>query len=526
MIAEVKKQVTSIDELRKQLRNHFQEELENNVQGPTDTLCELVCDHVETENGKYPLFASLGQRSRAARRGPSRSGGAEAASGIHNPPLDNMGVTKHRSAAEEQKTHSKQKIMGGYDGGTEVGFNGTWSASCFNQLTVDLDRARTAAEIKGSDDSYVTFAGRTFLVQAHGAKCGSYYRYVMEGGGMKIYVHHNPQGPIQAIRIRYGFESVVGRDVFQVHAETLDWLKSIGFTVTKETVSRADLQVMTLRHIDEYALPIIRHQVVKRADKSRLETSDRNIFDTYTAGARIQICIYDKRKELLDTRDEVKLNLLVNECLGGEFPEQLTRIEFRLKRAALKYLGVNTMQDLLERENAIVDYLTFDWFRILEGEKQKGHEKKQAIHPLWKEVRELFMRYFPGVEGFRKPIERNNSRRELKCTGEALVKQAVGCLASAAAVVKGMFEDETSALSYIYDVVSGNVKKLFVRTAERAKELGIVRGVEAPDAMDWHLDPRYACASSEQVMAEFREEFDEDFQYQRFREYAVEGCPF
>lgn len=518
------KQITPVDELRKQLRNRFNEEIENAVQGPSEALFELLCDPFESsDSDRYPLFASMGKKDTAARRGPSRSGGAEP--GTFSPPLDNMGVTKYRSEIAEPKPSSK-KIMGGYDGGTEVGFNGTWSATPFKRLLSDLEQAQAASKEEAGDDCYVTLCGKAFLVNPHGAKCGVYYRYVLEGAGLKIYIHENPQGPMQPIRIRYGFEGVVGRDLFMVHLHTLEWLKELGFTVEKETVSRVDMQVMTERCIDDYGVPIIHHHVVNRAKKSKVELSQKHIFDTYTAGQRIQICIYDKRKELCDTRDEVKLNLLMNECLGGEFPEELTRIEFRLKRDALKYLGVNTMQDLLEKENAIVDFLTFDWFRILESPKVRGHENTQKLHPVWQEVRNLFMVYFPGVEGHRKPIERNNSRRELKCTGEALVKQAVGCLASAAAVVKGMFQDETSALSFVYDVLSENVKKLYVRTTERVKELGIVRGVEAPNALDWHLDPRYACASTESALQDFREVFDEDLQYERFRNYAVAGCPF
>ena len=57
--------------------------------------------------------------------------------------------------------------------------------------------------------------------------------------------------------------------------------------------------------------------------------------------------------------------LRVKTAYGGELPDDLTRVEFQLRRDALKYLGVKTVQDLLERENAIVDFLTYDWFRLL-----------------------------------------------------------------------------------------------------------------------------------------------------------------
>jgi hypothetical protein len=139
----------------------------------------------------------------------------------------------------------------------------------------------------------------------------------------------------------------------------------------------------------------------------------------------------------------------------------------------------------------------------------------------------LFFQYFPGSVENRKEVDHNiRGRREVKCTGESLVKQAVGCLATAAALAKGIFESEAEALSYVCDVAAEKVKTFFQRTRERVIELGIVRGVEPPKARDWHLDPRYACDDSESVIHEFRVVYDEDLQYDRFRQYAVAGCPF
>jgi hypothetical protein len=234
-------------------------------------------------------------------------------------------------------------------------------------------------------------------------------------------------------------------------------------------------------------------------------------------------------RELLQGCDETKMSLIFNDCLGGEIPDDLTRIEFRLNRKAMKYLDIDTVQDLLERETALVDYLTDDWFRILDSEKKSehGHTNRQKLHPIWRQVRDLFFEYFPGVEKERKPIERRN-RREIKCTGEALVKQIEGCLSAVAALTKGVFESEDDVMPFVNGLFSepSRTKKIFQRTRERTIELGIVRGVEAPDAIDWHLEPRYASGSSDDVLKDFRAEFDEDLQYERVRNHAVAGCPF
>ena len=77
---------TSVEALRRELKLRFQEELENGVQGPSDTLTELVVDPVEVS--AFPLFfqkiLSRGKDRKnekkaavpAGRRVPSRSEGA------------------------------------------------------------------------------------------------------------------------------------------------------------------------------------------------------------------------------------------------------------------------------------------------------------------------------------------------------------------------------------------------------------------------------------------------------------------
>lgn len=527
-----KVQKTSVADLRKLLKIRFQESFETEVQGPSDTLVEMVCDPMPED--RQPLFFAgylerLKEGDLTRRRGPSRSGGAASSQRHFTPPLTSRGVTNRQSPSSP--TSQPQKILGGYDGGVEIGFNGLWSDAKFKSLLARLETARLSAENEGGDDRFVTIDDMTFSANAHGGKNGMYYKYIIEGMGMKVYIHAspNPKSSMQPIRIRYGFECLAGRDFFAVHLNVLTWLENIGFKVEKETLSRVDLQVLLTRDIGELMMPILfSNQCVKRARNHKIVGTDKRPVTSYTVGGGVQLCIYDKRKELLDTRDEVKMSLLVNECLGGEFPDDLTRIEFRLRRDALKYFGINTVQDLLERENAVVDYLTFDWFRILDSEKKSehGHERRQALHPLWQEVRDLFFEYFPGVEKERKPIERNSRRREIKCTGESLIKQAVGCIATAAALVKGMFESEKEALAFVQEMASEKAKKLFQRTRERVIELGIVRGVEVPNALDWHLDPRYACDSTENALDEYRMVWDEDLQYDRFRQTAVAGCPF
>jgi len=220
---------------------------------------------------------------------------------------------------------------------------------------------------------------------------------------------------------------------------------------------------------------------------------------------------------------EFRRKVTVNE-LRREVPEELTRIEFRLKRDALNLFEINTMVDLLEKENALVEYLTHDWFRLLEEQKHRGHENTQKVSELWSEVVERFKQYFPSLPNRKKPVAKRYNK-DLRCTGASLVKQAVGCLSSALAVTKGIIKNEVEALSLCAEFLQNESKKLFDRTIERATELGIVRGIKSPDELDWYREVRYA-QEERDGLNDFRVIWDEDLQYQRFCEYEVAGCPF
>ncbi len=65
------------------------------------------------------------------------------------------------------------------------------------------------------------------------------------------------------------------------------------------------------------------------------------------------------------------------------------------------------------------------WFRILNEPKIRGHENAQEVLPTWREVQQLFARYFPGDDAKRSDIKRGRDKR-IQCTGEALIKQAGG----------------------------------------------------------------------------------------------------
>ena len=391
-------------------------------------------------------------------------------------------------------------------------------------------------EESDGDEKYIELGGILFSVNPKGTgkKSRVPYRYIIKGGGITVLIHHNPKGSIQGIRVRYGFDALAGRDLFDVHDQFLSWLKELGFTPRKECVSRVDMQVMLMRHIMEFMKILSTNRVISRARKDKVirNRATGNI-ETYNIGTDLQLCIYDKKQELIQGRDEVKMFTLMEECLGGTMPEYLTRVEFRLRREVLNDMGIDTIADLKKSEVALVEYLTQSWFRLLQDEKKEGHEREQATHELWQEVQELFRAYFPGDERENRPVTRG--RKKVACTGRDLKAQALGCLSSAVALCIGYVKEPKRAYDYLVETIRDNLQKVVARSREKVKELGIIRGVESVLSDDWWIDPRYACTSNANdefgfsvVPREFREVYDEHLPaFDIYKKQAVlEPIPF
>ncbi|MDR2115936.1 MAG: hypothetical protein LBP87_06110 [Planctomycetaceae bacterium] len=415
-----------------------------------------------------------------------------------SPPLTNRGVTKYLNqnlSTPQLRTNSEvasnteyivlptpEGKWGGFDGGVEVGFEVQWNKEEFDSLVAVLTESRKQAEADTEGNPvYVNVGSRPFVIKPTGANVGLYYKFVLEGCGVKVYIHHNPPKNRQGVRVRYHFESLIRFNLYSLHAALREWLESLGLVITKETVSRVDMQVMTLRKTSDYLKLIINDHAISCAQKEVIYRKYRRL-ETYTTGSDTELCIYDKFAELSETGNAEKTALMkkyVFDCGGGVGDGSgVTRIEFRLRRAALRSFKIDTITDLYYKEAGLVDWLTSRWFRILEKPKVRGHENTASIHPLWVEVQELFKRYFPGSDVKREPVtwSRNDS---VPCDPVALEKQAAGCIASAAALRYGEQKDVNRFRAILHKEIDKYLLRIFDKTNERAVERQVKHGVIA-----------------------------------------------
>jgi len=344
-------------------------------------------------------------------------GAADSCSGVTPPPA-NRGVDnsikvmtdtgKTGLTMPEQVNGDYHEIAhyGGYDGGCAVGFYGVWNLWEGNDGKTMLDKIRpelqAAKEEAGQSEGdgirrkstlgYIELNGIEFKVHATQSRGGVRYAYVMDGSGMVVYIHNNPKEGIQPIRVEYGFYALDKHSLYETHQAFLKWLSGLGFTVTKEVLSRVDLQE-TLNIDPQVVFRLLSNYCYSSRTNKATTVITRRGWESYTTGSAIQLCIYDKMKELFDHQDDEKMIAVLEHFPEMDINAGLIRIEFRLKRDALKEMQLNTIQELKERENDLIEYLT-RWFRLLERPTTRGNSSKYRNHPLWDKVIESFKEDF------------------------------------------------------------------------------------------------------------------------------------
>jgi hypothetical protein len=122
---------------------------------------------------------------------------------------------------------------------------------------------------------------------------------------------------------------------------------------------------------------------------------DKDDLQTYYVGdtkSPIRLRIYNKG--LKAEKDGTKLWFL--ELWKRESTEDIWRIEFQVRRPALKQFGINSLDDLKEKQAGLWHYLTSKWFSLRLPDKEKA--ERRTIHPLWCAVQGCFKQNAPDNE--------------------------------------------------------------------------------------------------------------------------------
>ena len=433
----------------------------------------------------------------AGRLGPPTTNRGAYTRITHNPqpstPDEPSRVAPAKRAGAEFGGLANVEYYGGYDGGCEIGYYGKWvedpetGDSFANDLEPRLAALKEqATKCEGEAVATIDLGGVKFVVGPRGSGGkGVSYNYILKGCGVTLLVHKTPTAKIQPVRVHFGFSALHGRKFFAVVERVEKLLADIGFEVERSVISRVDLQV-TLTVDPQILFAAIRNKQIVAAARRRKWEDNVDLPETFTAGNDTQICIYNKAQELAAKQDTEKTAAVSSMFTDGYF--HLTRVEYRLRRKALKMMEIYSLQDLKEKEADLIDYLTTRWFRILNCRPSKGNETRYKAHPVWKLVTYAFKTVFDEQnnvdDGDKKPLERRDPNI-VRCEPEELENQLVGVLASWISKKFGYQKDIKKVWRYVKELMELHLPQIFKKANYRARKTELEKGVfvESSDSL-------------------------------------------
>ncbi len=279
-----------------------------------------------------------------------------------------------------------------------------------------LNEADTAVLFKVSNSDGCAFGLKAFGIQN--------YAYVLKGKEYDLSIGNwaLPKKTIPSVLV-------------QIHAETL-WrlgeqaaverlialIVEAGGNVQAVRVSRADVCVDLLLPASTW-VPAIQDEAVTRA-ATWGSYRWRRAFTGVTYGkGEVVGRIYDKMAEI-KTKSGKWWLLDVWKINGVDESCRVVRVEFQLRRAALKEMGVDTWEDWKAKRAGVWKYCCSSWLRMVDDPKK--HHTMQTVQPWWVIAQ-------TGYDGADKACEAVRVKA-CRVDRKQLVQQIVGLVSAVAAV--------------------------------------------------------------------------------------------
>lgn len=332
--------------------------------------------------------------------------------------------------------------------------------------------------LEGHGKGWFEFGGCVWKVLPHGmgGKDGrSYFPYVIASGGVLIGFRRDSHETVSNMWVEMGSIPLAMNDgLTGVWGELKRMFKAESVTVIREIVSRVDMYAdFDACDVSEFCRRFNEGMKVTRARKIGNYAEDLNTatylvglrFTGFSMGTNIKLRCYDKRYEL--EKDPVKWGVFADRYNG--IPEVLTRIEFQLRRVALKEFLFNGLDRIdgvdsyLAARDHLWKYLTEDWFRLTD-EKVDAKNKNQSKASTW----DIWRQIQDAAGHVVKEIFRH--RRPAKVDMEHLYKMALGCMCKIAIWEKGKVETANEVIAHFVEKVKAHGFRDFWDVMERHAE--------------------------------------------------------
>jgi len=336
------------------------------------------------------IFQSKQDQNSAQLDAPGREGGGKQASACENEGKSMAeSVTRH---ALTPKVEEFQFLLCGIDS-LDLGLYVIWGSNWKQRLKL-MDKKKQQAMKQGGLLMGLP-SGRKCVFKPRGK--GENYRFHLQFEAYNLFIGK---------AARPGSSPNV---YLSINANTL-WFKGIEtalswITEDLKAIGGGSIQFVQVSRVDlccDFWFPgglcyefLCSHKITHNK-KRKLFWGANDDVETYYIGdekAPIRLRMYNKGVEV-KLKSGAKLWFL--ELWKRESTEDIWRTEFEIKRPALKQFGINSLDDLKERQAGVWRNLTSKWFSLRLPNNEKA--ERRTIHPFWCAVQECFQQNGPAKE--------------------------------------------------------------------------------------------------------------------------------
>ncbi|MEX2215335.1 MAG: hypothetical protein WD768_14475 [Phycisphaeraceae bacterium] len=310
----------------------------------------------------------------------------------------------------------------------------------FAEISDQLEAAKKASAERGDvEDQQIKLGGYVYTVGSRGVggeDGAPYMAYVLRSGGVALLLSRKdkPSGQTPNVRIEFGALACLAAGALDDLAASVRARVSSFGVIKRECVGRVDF------FVDLAGVPVApfvnafrENRVITRARKNAEYGvyCDGHNSTGFTIGTDTRLRVYDKVAEL--EKNRTKFAAWVDLEWDGKEPDECTRVEFQLRRNALKAYKITTLDELVAAAGGITADLGEGWFRLTTHAVDRRNQKRAQTSEIWTWVQ----------AGYRQVYGEGRRRRVMdrkRADVDALVRQGMGCFESALAIMGGSAE--------------------------------------------------------------------------------------
>lgn len=284
-----------------------------------------------------------------------------------------------------------------------------------------------------------------------GKKKGPYFAYKLSNDELTVLIAERPtpHKSFPSAVVRANGESCLYPGAEECYEYTKRMIKSLGGRIIKNRLSRVDICLdMPGQAIEPFDRAFLEDRIICRAVARKRYTGTGVTVEVGQAPLKCRI--YDKKAEV-----ELKANPIKKLCMlyyrwNKVLPEAATRIEFELRRDALKDRGIDAVEDYYTKRADLVSYLTHEWIRFTtyQVDRENNNQSKAETLPIWLKAREAFLNWTgkpPGRSLAPVPKEEADVRN--------LIKQAMGVGKTAAEYQGKELNTTEELIAYLQETI-------------------------------------------------------------------------